>query len=142
MDCGARVAASPGGAYSRSSLQRSRRSRLRVRNLTVESAQSFQSSFPFGKRLPEEIARVPRWSLGFLGQGVAQAEIELAAFGGGVEVQRLLLHVVTGLVIVDGFPMLIHGAAVDLRIHRFVARIEVHRGHVLVDERALLAGHE
>src|SRR5437660_1385787 len=47
------------------------------------------------ERLSEEVAGIPRWSLGFLGQGVAQAEIELAAFGGGVEVQRLLLHIVT-----------------------------------------------
>ena len=54
----------------------------------------------------------------------------------------MLLHVVAGLVIVDGFPMLVHGAAVNLRIHRFVARIDVHRGHALADERVLVAAHE
>ena len=38
--------------------------------------------------------------------------------------------------------MLIHLAAVNLGIHRFVARIDVHRGHALADERILVAAHE
>src|SRR3977135_1049451 len=96
----------------------------------------------FSVAVAEEVAFVPGWALGIVGNQVAAQKDEAAVLGSFVEHESWLLHIVAGLMVSVCFPFREDRSRIDLGIGGLESRYRKDGGDSLLHKGILIAANK